>query len=487
MSPTLAGSRFRTEAQRDGRFRLAQAVRLAGLTLAGTVLAACKPSGSSAPQLSVPVSSTLPARDGTARLEKEHLKLGFIKLTDCAPLVIAKELGFFEDEGLDVELEPQANWKVLLDRVISRELDGAHMLAGQPAGATAGVGTQAHVVTAFVLDLNGNAVTVSNRIWKRMQEVEPRLRAAQPEHPITAAALKPIVEEQKARGEPLRMAMVFPLSTHNYELRYWLAAAGIHPGFYTESDSRGMADADVLLSVTPPPQMPATLASGTIDGYCVGEPWNQQALKMEVGVPVTTSLDIWKNRPEKVLGVTSDWAERHPNTHIAVVKALLRAAQWLDAGAENRRRAVEILSRREYVGAGAEVIAGSMTGFFHFQKHDRREMPDFNVFFRYFANYPWYSDCIWYLTQMRRWGQISGPRPDAWYHDMARRICRPDVFREAARRLVEEGRLEADAVPWETDGYKPASADFIDGIAFDGRRPLEYLTRHAIGNKDPLE
>ncbi len=419
-------------------------------------------------------------------LEKDELKLGFIKLTDCAPLVIAKEKGYFEDEGLSVELEAQANWKVLLDRVIGGELDGAHMLSGQPIGATIGFGTKAHVVTAFSMDLNGNGITVSNRIWKMMQDNDPDLKKPQPKHPITASSLAPIVQKFKADGDPLKMGMVFPVSTHNYELRYWLAAAGIHPGMYTKEDTRGVSDADVLLSVTPPPQMPATLEAGTIHGYCVGEPWNQQAVIRGIGVPVTTNYDIWKNNPEKVFGVSNEWAEKHPKTHVALVKALIRAGRWLDESTENRKEACKILSRKEYVGADYEVIANSMTGTFLFQKSDKRAMPDFNVFYRYFATYPFYSDAIWFLTQMRRWGQITETMPDSWYHETAKKVYKPDIYKEAATALLEEGKIKKDEVPWDTDGYKPATGDFIDGVVYDGKKPIEYLNKHKIGNKDPI-
>ncbi len=415
--------------------------------------------------------------------EKDELKLGFIKLTDCAPLVIAKELGFFEDEGLYVTLEAQANWKILLDRVISGELDGAHMLAGQPIGATLGIGTKAHVVTAFSMDLNGNAITVANDVWKRMQAADPALARPRPAHPISAAALKPVVDESKAKGQPLRMGMVFPLSTHNYELRYWLAAAGIHPGFYGGGDATGTTDADVLISVTPPPQMPATLEQGTIQGYCVGEPWNQQAVQKGIGVPVITDLEIWKNNPEKVFGVSAGWAEKHPETHVRAVKALIRAGQWLDATPENRHRAVQILARPEYVGADAAVIANSMTGSFEYEKGDRRELADFNVFFRDHATYPYYSDGVWYLTQMRRWGQIPQSKPDAWYDETVRSVYRPEIWRAAAQRLVDEGKLTPADVP-QTDGYAPPDAGFIDGIPYDGRAPNAYLRSLAIGLKD---
>jgi nitrate/nitrite transport system substrate-binding protein len=426
------------------------------------------------------LASVLEARAEMLAAEKEELKLGFIKLTDCAALVMAKELNYFEDEGLFVTLEAQANWKILLDRVISGELDGAHMLAGQPIGATIGIGTQADVITPFSMDLNGNAITVSNEVWQKMKQETPALAQKIPPHPIRADALRPVVAEYKKRGEPLRMAMVFPVSTHNYELRYWLAAGGLSPGYYLNGDTTGTTDADVLLSVTPPPQMPSTLEQGTIQGYCVGEPWNQQAVFRGVGVPVVTNYEIWKNKPEKVFGVTRAWADKNPKTLVAAVKALIRAGKWLDASPANRRQAVEVLSRSEYVGADAAVIANSMTGTFEFEKGDKRDMPDFNVFFRHHATYPYYSHAVWFLTQMRRWGQISEEKPDAWYDEVARRVYRPEIYREAARLLVQEGHLAESEIP-QTDGYKPADDGFIDGIVFDARKPNEYLTHFPIG------
>jgi nitrate/nitrite transport system substrate-binding protein len=417
-------------------------------------------------------------------LERPQLKLGFIKLTDMVPMAIAYEKGYFEDEGLFVTLEPQANWKVLLDRVIDGELDGAHMLAGQPIAATIGFGTKADVVTAFSMDLNGNATTVSNEVWKAMQPGLAKDAQGKPVHPIGAGALKPVVQQFKAQGKPFKMAMVFPVSTHNFELRYWLAAGGLHPGYYSPSDVSGQIDADVQISVTPPPQMPATLEAGTINGYSVGEPWNQQAIFRNVGVPVITDYEIWKNNPEKVFGVTRAWAERNPNTHLALVKALIRAATWLDAdNGGNRQEAAEIISRPQYVGADTQVIANSMTGTFEYGKGDVRSLPDFNVFFRYYATYPYYSDAVWYLTQMRRWGQIPEARPDEWYHDTARQVYLPEVYLRAASMLIAEGKASTADFPFGTDGYRPPTAEFIDGIEYDGRRPNAYLQKFSIGLK----
>jgi nitrate/nitrite transport system substrate-binding protein len=418
------------------------------------------------------------------KIEKPQLRLGFIKLTDMVPLAIAYEKGYFEDEGLFVTLEPQANWKVLLDRVIDGQLDGAHMLAGQPLAATIGFGTKADVITAFSMDLNGNATTVSNEVWKLMQPAVTKDAQGKPVHPIKASALKPVVDQFKSQGRPFKMAMVFPVSTHNYELRYWLAAGGLHPGFYSPTDVSGQISADVQISVTPPPQMPATLEAGTINGYSVGEPWNQQAIFRGVGVPVITDYEIWKNNPEKVFGVTKAWADKYPNTHLAVVKALIRAGMWLDAGnGANRKEAAQIISRAQYVGADYQVIANSMTGSFEYGKGDKRALPDFNVFFRYYATYPYYSDAVWYLTQMRRWGQIPEAKPDQWYHDVAKQVYRPDIYMRAATLLIEESKAKKTDFPAATDGYRPPTTDFIDGIAYDGRKPNAYIDRFTIGLK----
>ncbi len=431
---------------------------------------------------SLGIGAGQPSDASAGMLEKDELTIGFIKLTDCAPLVIAKEKGFFEEEGLFVTLQAQANWKVLLDRVISGELDGAHMLAGQPIGAALGIGTKADIITAFSMDLNGNGITVSNDVWALMKSHVP-LEDGKLVHPIKADALKPVVEKFKNEGAQFKMGMVFPLSTHNYELRYWLAAGGISPGYYTATDTNGNTDADLIISVTPPPQMPATLEAGTIHGYCVGEPWNQQAVFKGIGVPVVTDYEIWKNNPEKVFGVTRKWAEENPQTHKALVKALIRAAKWLDEdNGKNRAAAARILSRPEYVGADYEVIANSMTGTFEYEKGDKRPLPDFNVFFRFDATYPFYSDAVWYLTQMRRWGQIPEAHPDEWYSEAAQKVYRPDIWLAAAKELVKEGRLSESDIP-QTDGFKPATSEFIDGVTYDGRKPNDYLKAFKIGLK----
>ena len=232
--------------------------------------------------------------------------------------------------------------------------------------------------------------------------------------------------------------------------------------------------------------MPATMEAGTIYGYCVGEPWNQQAVFKGIGVPVITDYEIWKDNPEKVFGVSKEWADKYPNTHKRVVKALIRAAMWLDANDNaNRPEAVKILAKPQYVGADADVIANSMTGTFEYEKGDKREVPDFNVFFRYFATYPYYSDAIWYLTQMRRWGQISDQKPDDWYFDIAKKVYRPDIYEAAVKDLIKEGLAKPEGFPdfATEDGFRDPQTHFIDNITFDGKAPNAYLEKFSIGLK----
>lgn len=420
--------------------------------------------------------------------EKKDLKFGFIKLTDMVPLAIAYEKGYFQDEGLSVTLEAQSNWKVILDRTIAGELDGAHMLAGQPIAATIGFGTSAHLVTAFSMDLNGNGITVSNAVWNELKKKLQKLPDGKVVRPIKAEYIKAVVDDYKKQGKTFKWGVVFPVSTHNYELRYWLASGGINPGFYAphKGDTAGQLNADVLISVTPPPQMPSTMEAGTIDGYCVGEPWNQQAVFKGIGAPVITDYEIQKNNPEKVFAVTKEWADKYPNTHISVVKALIRAGYWLDAeNNKNRKEASQIISRPNYVGADYEVIANSMTGTYEYEKGDIRKVPDFNTFFRYNATYPYYSDAIWYLTQMRRWGQISDAKPDNWYVEMAKKVYRPDIYAAAAKELIAEGKMKASDFPGfsKETGFKPPQKGFIDGVVFDARKPNEYINNLKIGLK----
>lgn len=323
--------------------------------------------------LATAITITSTAQAATGPAEKTELKFGFIKLTDMADLAVAYENGYFDDEGLTVELEAQANWKVVLDRVISGELDGSHMLLAQPVAANVGFGTPAELVFPFTMTQNTYAITVSNEVWKKMKKNVPIGADGKPVHPISASALKPVVDSMKDAGKSIQMGVVFPVSTHNMGLRYWLAAGGINPGLYAphKGDTTGQIDADILLSVTPPPQMPATMEAGTIQGYAVGEPWNQQAVFRGIGVPV---MAVHNKIGDKVFGLRKEFIDKYPNTTVHVVKALIRAAKWLDEKDNaNRSAAAKMISAAHYVGADYKVIASSMTGVFEYERKDVRQ------------------------------------------------------------------------------------------------------------------
>jgi nitrate/nitrite transport system substrate-binding protein len=419
----------------------------------------------------------LPFCSQSAEAEKPQLTLGFVKLTDMAPLAVALEQGFFDDEGLSVQLEAQPNWKVLQDRVLDGQLDGAHMLAGQVLASQAGLTGSEKLQTALVLDLHGNACTLSRQIWQQLSAKN------QPAIPLNAATLQGISQQ-------LKFGMVFPVSSHNYELRYWLAAGGLHPGFYApkSGDNSGQLDADVLISVVPPPQMPAALEAGTVAGFCVGEPWNQQAAARKLGVPVISNSDIRGFMAEKVLGVNARWAAKHPLTQQKLLKALIRAGHWLDAKDNaNRAAAAELIAAPHYVGADAAIIKRSMTGQFEYAPGDVRKAADFNVFFRHHATYPFYSDAIWYLTQMRRWGQLSDAKPDSWYLATAKAAFNADAYQQAAKALIAEGKFKASDFPdfARESGIKaPGQYKFADGKTFDAKAPNQYLQQFDIGYKD---
>ena len=308
-----------------------------------------------------------------------------------------------------------------------------------------------------------------------------------PVHPIKADYLKPVVDRYNSQGRPFNMGMVFPVSTHNYELRYWLAAGGIHPGYYSSTDISGQIGADAFLSVTPPPQMPATLEAGTIYGYCVGEPWNTYAVSEGLGHTLVTSYDIWNNHPEKVFAVTRIWAQSNPNAHKAVLMALLEACVWLDEAA-NRPEACELLSNGRYVNVPVDVLEKSLTGTLLVSSEvSPRSAPDYNVFHRYAANFPWRSHAVWFLSQMLRWGELDDV---ASIEKTARAVYRPEVFRAAAEALglpaphLEEKTEGEHIGSWTLEsGHAslPMGADrFMDKRTFDAKAVPAYVAGFAI-------
>lgn len=352
----------------------------------------------------------------TSRLK---LKLGYLPLNDCAPLVIAREKGFFGRHGLDVALIKEVSWANIRDKVSVGMLDGAQMLAGMPLAATLGFEAMGPAMIAgFTMSLNGNAITVSNALYSRMEQLDTAALAVRP---LGAETLHRLIEQDKAeRRAPLRIAMVYPSSIHNYLLRYWLASAGIDP------------DSDIELVVVPPPHMTGQLRDGRIDACCVGEPWNTRAVEEGIGRVLIASCEIWNNHPEKVFAVTRQWSSRHPEVHEALIMALIEAARWLDTPG-NRSEAANILSRKEYLDIDVKLLRSGLEGAFRYARGTAPEtLSDFHVFHRYAANLPWLSHAEWILTQMIRWGQLPASID---IRAAASSVFRPDIYRKAANAL----------------------------------------------------
>ncbi len=378
-------------------------------------------------------------------LEKVNLEIGFIPLTDCAPLVVAKEKGFFAKHGLtDVTLSREPSWKEIAKGVGTGRLDAAQMVAGMPLALTLGAGgkTPVPIVSPMTLSRNGNAITLSKKFYEQGVRTLADFKAAIASTPDKVHTL----------------GMVHPASMHNLLLRYWLASGGIHP------------DRDVSLTVIPPPQMVANLIAGNIDGYCVGEPWNSRAVYEGLGFVIATDLDLWAGHPEKVLGVREDWANNYPQTHLALVKALLEACDYCDNHL-HREEILELLCRTEYVGTNpAYTRLGFIDPYNRGDGTQPKHLLNFNQFHVDKANYRDRSELLWILTQLARWNYI--PFPKNWVEILAR-VCRTDVFGLAAREL---GFLDI--------GHDSQPIQLFDGKIFDPDRPIDYLNSLEI--KHPL-
>ncbi|AFZ30510.1 nitrate ABC transporter, ATPase subunits C and D [Gloeocapsa sp. PCC 7428] len=373
------------------------------------------------------------ARNG---LEKVNLEIGFIPLTDCAPLVVAKEKGFFEKYGLDeVILSREPSWKAISEGVATRRLDAAQMTAGMPLAMTLGMNGKAPqpIVTGLVLARNGNSITLSKRFYD--------------EGVRTLADFKAAIARTPDKVHTL--GMVHPASMHNLMLRYWLSSADIDP------------DLDVSLTVIPPPQMVANLKAGNIDGYCVGEPWNSRAVKEKLGFVIATDSDIWNGHVEKVLGVREDWANQHPETHLALIKALLEACEYCD-DRRNREEIVALLAQPQYIGVAPEYIRPGFVDEYDRGNDTEPEMLlRYNQFYVDRTNCPYRVEGLWMMTQLARWGIT--PFPKNWI-EILDRVQRVDLFGAAARDL--------DLLDIERDR---GSIHFFDGTVFNPDDPIRYL------------
>lgn len=392
---------------------------------------------------------------------KTDLTLGYMPLTDSLPLLAAHRLGFFRGQGLDVTLQEEVSWANIRDKVIVGQLDGAHMLAPMVMASTLGLGgLNKPLIAPYSLNLGGNGMTLSAALYREL-EGSARGRPG-------PASLKQLIEQRKLEKQPpLVLAVVFPYSSHNLLLRYWLASAGIDP------------DRDVTTVVLPPSQMVDHLRLGHIHGFFAGEPWNAVATADGIGYCVATGRDIWQNAPNKVLGVTADWARANPATLDALLRALHQAGVWLD---DNRDSAVSLLA--EYLPVSPRVLAPALLGHTNYRPDsgDAPE-PDLLVFHRYLANFPWVSHGYWFLNQMARWGWLPG---DQDLSAVAAACYRPDLYRRALADTPLPGQdwkgEGIHAGPWRLEtsqGEIGMGADtFIDGEEWQ-LRSMNFLHQSA--------
>lgn len=390
----------------------------------------------------------------------EVIRAGFIPLLDAAPLIVAAERSFARDEGIEIELLRETSWATVRDRLAVAHLDAAHILAPLAIADSLGLTPlPVGLVVPMTLGTAGNTITVSRAVHADLlrhgagTSLDPQ---------CGARAIAALIAERRAAGRtPLSLAIVHAYSAHHYQLAYWLGWAGVRPGV------------DVDLVVVPPSLMTAALQSARIDGFCVGDPWGSLAESIGVGNIVTTSAQMWKGSPDKVLGVRRTFAEQAPDRTAALVRAVYRAACWCEE-ADNQSELAALLSRSDLIGQPADVIRMAL---------DRRWLgsegkgPGRDGYLAYAANgatYPRSEDAAWFLAQMVRWGQT---RLTASSLQAARDTYRPDLYRAALASLVPAGK------PSPT----PARSEVLfDGTPFDPTRIAEYVNGFAVRARDAV-
>ncbi len=375
--------------------------------------------------------------------EVPNVRFGMIALTDCSPIVIAHEKGFFAKYGIRSTVTKGASWAAIRDALSNGDIQATHMLLGMPIASTIGLlgAPKKPMSIPWLLNRNGQAITLSARL-KGKVGADPK-------------ALKPFVDEAKANGTPMTFAMTFPTGTHAMWLRYYLAAGGINP------------DRDVALVTIPPAQMVANMKTGKMDGFCVGEPWNARAIQDGVGFTAMTSQELWKDHPEKVCAFTAEFAEKNPRTVKAALKALHEASVWLDE-MSNRPLQAQIVSLPTYINCPPELILGRLQG--HTDYGDGRKIldPSYMIFSQRNCNFPQEKYAIWWLSQFRRWGMLDAA-PD--YQAVARSVMRGDLYAEAMKEIgVVHG------------GPNNSPETLFDGITFNPAEPEKYAGSFAIAN-----
>ena len=373
--------------------------------------------------------------------ESPTVRFGMIALTDCAPIVMAHELGFFKKFGVDSVVSKEASWAVIRDKLTLGENHATHMLLGMPFASTMGLlGSPVKpMIIPWLLNRNGQAISLANQFKGSVK---------------SAADLKPHVMKAKAAGSPLTFAMTFPPGTHAMWLRYWLASGGIHP------------DKDVTLIVIPPPQMVANMKVGKMDGFCVGEPWNLRTIADGIGYTVTTTQKMWPDHPEKACAFTEEYATKNPKTVKAVLKALHLASEYSDK-MENRANVAEVISRPTYINCPKEIILDRLKGKYDYGNGVTEQDPKYMIFSERNCNFPSRTFGYWWLSQFRRWGMVKGA-PD--YAGIAGKVMRPDIYSDAMKELGVKVTA-TDLAP----------AKLTDGI-FDPKTAEKYATSFPINS-----
>ena len=378
---------------------------------------------------------------GSDAPEKTEVKIGFIPLTDCASVVMASVLGIDKKYGVKIIPTKEASWAGVRDKLVTGELDFAHVLYGLIYGVHLGVGgAKKDMAVLMTLNNNGQAITLSKKLADKGA--------------VDGASLAKLMKSEKRE---YTFAQTFPTGTHAMWLYYWMAANGINP----------MQDAKVI--TVPPPQMVANMRVGNMDGYSVGEPWNHRAIIDGIGITATTSQDIWKDHPEKVLGTTGEFVKKYPNTARAVTAAILEAGKWIDAGLSNKNKMAETIADKSYVNTSVDAINQRILGRYQNGMGKTWDDPNYMKIYNDGAvNFPYLSDGMWFLTQHKRWGLIKD-HPD--YLAVAKQINQIDIYKQAA---------VASKTPVPKDLMR--SSKLMDGVVWDGKDPKKYADSFKISS-----
>ena len=370
---------------------------------------------------------------GSDAPEKKEVRIGFIPLTDCASVVMAAVNKFDEKYGIKIIPTKEASWASVRDKLVNGELDAAHVLYGLIYGVQLGVGgPKKDMNVLMALNNNGQAITLSNQLKDKGA--------------IDGASLARLVARKERE---YTFAQTFPTGTHAMWLYYWLATYDINPL------------KDVKTITVPPPQMVANMRVGNMDGFCVGEPWNNRAIMDNIGFTATTTQDIWTDHPEKVLGTTADFVKKYPNTARAVTASILEAGKWIDAGLQNKNKMAETIADKSYVNTSVDAINQRILGRYVNGMGKSWDDPNFMKFYNDGAvNFPYLSDGMWFLTQHKRWGLLKA-HPD--YLKVATEINRIDIYKQAAT---------ATKTPVPASAMR--SSKLIDGVVWDGKEPAKY-------------